>query len=156
MFDVTDVWAERGALVHSILTALPEWFGRPEALEAYVAEANELPMLAARSPIGNHFVGFLSLKLHTPVAAEAYVLGVRRQLHRQGCGRALFEAAERRLSAQGIRYLTVKTIAGSHPDPHYAATRRFYEAIGFEPVEMFPTLWGERSPCLMMIKLLGS
>jgi hypothetical protein len=31
-------------------------------------------------------------------------------------------------------------------------TRKFYEAIGFVPLEVFPTLWGSENPCLVMIK----
>ena len=57
--------------------------------------------------------------------------------------------------AQGVRYLTVKTLAADHPDPHYAATRRFYEALGFEPLEVFPTLWDADTPCLLMLKCLA-
>jgi GNAT superfamily N-acetyltransferase len=91
-------------------------------------------------------IGFLSLKHHTDAAAEAYVLGVHREHYRLGCGRAMFEAAECRLAAEGVRYLTVKTLAADHPDRNYAATRRFYEAIGFEPVEVFPTLWNGDNP----------
>jgi ribosomal protein S18 acetylase RimI-like enzyme len=107
-------------------------------------------MLAVKAD-GGH-VGFLSVKAHTPVAAEAYVLGVERAWHRRGRGRALFGAAERVLAGQGVRFLTVKTLAASHPDPFYAATRRYYEAIGFEPIEVFPTLWSENNPCLLMLK----
>jgi hypothetical protein len=44
--------------------------------------------------------------------------------------------------------LTVKTLSPSRPDPNYAGTRRFYEAVGFLPIEEFPTLWGANNPCL--------
>ncbi|WP_419825670.1 hypothetical protein [Sphingomonas sp.] len=69
-------------------------------------------------------------------------------------GAAPLDEAERRLAAVGIRWLTVKTLAASHPDPHYARTRAFYEAIGFQPLEVFPTLWGDDTPCLLMVKPL--
>jgi ribosomal protein S18 acetylase RimI-like enzyme len=153
MFEIIDLKDGRGVLARRILSGLPDWFGIPESVDAYVAASELLPMFAVRSE-GN-LVGFLSVKAHTPVAAEAYVMGVERAWHRRGCGRALFAAAERMLSAQGARYLTVKTLAASHPDPFYAATRRFYEAIGFEPIEVFPTLWNEENPCLLMLKRLG-
>jgi len=39
--------------------------------------------------------------------------------------------------------------------PGYAATRRFYEAIAFEPIEVFPALWGPDNPCLLMLKGLS-
>ena len=88
------------------------------------------------------FAGFLSLKRHTPFAAEIYVMGVKRRFHRQGIGRALIDEALQFCGRQGVQFLTVKTLAPSHPDPHYEATRKFYEAAGFRPVEIFPTLLG--------------
>jgi GNAT superfamily N-acetyltransferase len=153
MIDIFHVEAGRGTLARSILDTLPEWFGIPAALAEYVRNAERLPMLAAR--VGSpEPVGFLSLRRQTSVAAEAYVLGVRREWHRQGVGRLLFAAAERRLLADGVRYLTVKTLSGTHPDPNYAMTCRFYEAIGFEPLEELPTLWGKDNPCLLLVKPL--
>lgn len=141
-------------IARSILSGLPEWFGIPASLEMYVDAAARMPMATARNGAGEP-LGFLSLRRHSPRVAEAFVLGVRRDLHRQGVGRALFTAAQCALSAEGVRYLTVKTPASGHPDPHYAITRRFYETIGFEPLETLPTLWGEGMPCLFMIKAIG-
>lgn len=140
----------RGEIARAVLAALPDWFGRPASVDAYVAAADHLPMLVARGPDGA-VVGFLSLKEHSAVAAEAYVLGVMPEWHRRGVGRALFDRAVSHLAARGFRYLTVKTLAADHPDPHYAMTRRFYEAIGFEPLEVFPTLWDPDTPCLLMV-----
>ncbi len=150
---IEEVGRDRDALARSILEDLPDWFGRKDAREDFIQAAAKLPMLAAMDVDGKP-VGFLSVKEHTSVAAEAYVLGVVRRRHRQGIGRALFDHAERQLATRGFRYLTVKTLAASHPDPNYAATRRFYEAIGFEPLEVFPTLWGSDNPCLLMVKVL--
>ena len=72
--------------------------------------------------------------------------------HRQGVGRQLFRHVEGVLSRSGCVYLTAKTVAETHPDAPYAATQSFYESLGFLPVEVFPTLWGEANPCLLMIK----
>ena len=33
-------------------------------------------------------------------------------------------------------------------------TRLFYEAMDFRPLEELKTLWGERLPCLIMVKKL--
>ena len=68
------------------------------------------------------------------------MLGVRPEWRRKGVGRQLFAAVERGLRARGVRFLTVKTVAAPDDDPVYGATRRFYEAIGFVPVEVFPAL----------------
>jgi hypothetical protein len=50
--------------------------------------------------------------------------------------------------------LHVKTLAPSDPDPGYAATRRFYEATGFVPLEELPQVWGPENPCLLMVRVL--
>lgn len=64
-------------------------------------------------------------------------------------------AAEDHLRAAGVGFLQVKTLSPTHPDPFYARTRQFYQSMGFQPLEEFPTLWGEANPCLLMIKHLG-
>lgn len=55
---------------------------------------------------------------------------------------------------RGIRLLEVKTLGASHPDAGYARTRHFYEKQGFLPLEE-TDLWGEGTPCLIMVKPLG-
>ena len=49
----------------------------------------------------------------------------------------------------------VKTLAASHPSPEYAQTRAFYEALGYVPLEVFPTLWAAHLPVLQLVKALG-
>jgi ribosomal protein S18 acetylase RimI-like enzyme len=151
------VLAETGdaATARRILDDLPAWFGDARAKEHYIAATASLPVLVARRP-GGTAVGFLSLKLHSEVAAEVFVLGVLRAHHRSGCGRALIGAAAAHLAAEGFRFLTVKTLAADNPDPGYRDTRHFYAAMGFQPLEVFPALWGEALPCLMMIRELRS
>ena len=82
------------------------------------------------------------------------MLGVKKPWQRRGAGKALFEAAETSCLEAGMKFLTVKTLAASHPDPSYARTRAFYEAIGFLPLEVFPTLWSHDNPCVLMVKAL--
>jgi GNAT superfamily N-acetyltransferase len=150
---IAEVRSGRSELARSILERLPQWFGRPDALEAYIRAADTLPMFAGWTDEGSA-LGFLSLKEQTAATVEAFVLGVVPEHHRRGVGGALFAHAEREMARRGYRFLTVKTLAASHPDPHYAATRRFYEAIGFMPLEVFPTLWDPDTPCLFMVKPL--
>jgi len=54
----------------------------------------------------------------------------------------------------GRIYLTVKTLDESREDEGYARTRRFYYAMGFQPLEVFPMLWDADNPCLCMLKYL--
>ncbi len=152
MIEVKPVTVGKAALCRSVLDELPEWFGIAEARDAYVADADRLPMLAGHA--GGTVAGFVLLKPQTRAAAEIHVMGVRRLSHRQGVGRHLVEAACNWAMERNLLFLTVKTLAADHPDPHYAVTRQFYEAVGFLPLEVFPTLWDEGNPCLLMVRRL--
>ena len=56
------------------------------------------------------------------------------------------------LAASGVEFLQVKTLSAARPDAGYDATRAFYLAYGFRPLEEFPTLWDPANPALQMIK----
>jgi ribosomal protein S18 acetylase RimI-like enzyme len=129
---------------------LPEWFGIEEYTQQYIKDIESLPTWLAL--IGDQVVGFLAIHEHYPQAAEIHTIGVRPELHRQGTGRALVQAAENYLRQRGGAYLQVKTLSPSRPDERYASTRSFYAAMGFQPLEEFPELWEPGNPCLQMIK----
>jgi GNAT superfamily N-acetyltransferase len=139
--------AARSRLCESVLRDLPDWFGIEEATAAYIRDIAELPTFG----VGDD--ALLALKLHTPRAAEVYVMGVRRARHGQGLGTALLLAAEEYLGTRGFEYLQVKTLGPSWPDEGYERTRRFYEARGFVPLEEIHGLW-EHNPCLLLVKRL--
>jgi coenzyme F420-0:L-glutamate ligase/coenzyme F420-1:gamma-L-glutamate ligase len=142
--------AERSRIAEAVLRDLPEWFGIEQATQAYIEAASTLPTFAVEPD-----AGFLCLKQHTPRAAELYVMGVQREQHRRGIGRALVAAAESWCRAHGIRYLQVKTLGPSRPDPEYDRTRAFYEALGFIALEEFRGLWDEENPALLLVKDVG-
>jgi len=79
-------------------------------------------------------------------------MGVLRERHRRGIGRALVERCERHCRDAGMEFLTVKTVDEARANESYAKTRLFYAAMGFRPLEVFPLLWDERNPCLFMAK----
>lgn len=135
-----------------ILRALPEWFGIEAAILQYEREINNLPTFLAKSD--EQVLGFLSLKQHNSYSAEVYVMGVRPETQRGGIGRALVEAAEAHARGLGIEYMQVKTLGPSNPDPGYARTRAFYEALGFRPLEELRQIWDKQNPCLIMVKRL--
>ena len=139
---------ERSRLCEEILRELPQWFGLEEPLREYAVASRGLPTFA----VGRD--GFLALTVQSEPAAEIRVMGVRPERHRAGIGTALVEAAERFLVERGVEYLQVKTLGPSHPSEAYAATRRFYEAQGFRPLEELTAVWGEANPCLIMVKHL--
>jgi GNAT superfamily N-acetyltransferase len=94
----------------------------------------------------------LTLRAHTPYAAEIVVMGVVPEQHRCGIGRAMLEAAEAWLAGRDITYLRVKTLSPRSADEGYAATRAFYYGSGFRPLEEMPDLWGRDQPALQMVK----
>ncbi len=137
-----------------ILRALPDWFGIESAVQQYIQEIDCLPTLLALQDQVDYPLGFLTLKAHTPYAAEIYVMGILPQLRGRGIGRALVEASANHLRGQGIEYLQVKTLGPSREDAGYAATRAFYQAIGFRPLEELKQLWDADNPCLILIQRL--
>jgi coenzyme F420-0:L-glutamate ligase/coenzyme F420-1:gamma-L-glutamate ligase len=143
--------ATRSRIAEAVLRDLPEWFGIEEATTAYIEAAAALPTFAVEPD-----VGFFCLKQHTPRAVELYVMGVRREHHRRGIGRALVDAAESWCRARGIRYLHVKTLGPSRPSRGYGATRAFYEALGFVALEELHGLWDDENPALILVKDVGA
>lgn len=133
-----------------ILRSLPDWFGIKEAIADYASQIDRLPSFLALN--SEKTTGFLSLKLHNPYSAEVYVMGVLPDAHRRGIGKALMDEAQNWLRTQKFEYLQIKTLAPSRSDANYAATRDFYYAMGFRPLEEFKQIWDEYNPCLIMVK----
>jgi ribosomal protein S18 acetylase RimI-like enzyme len=138
--------------VSDLLGGLPDWFGIEESVRGYIDAARTLPSIAAE--VDGDVVGVCVLRPHTPVAAEIELLAVRRDLHRGGIGRRLVGRAEADLVAAGVRLLQVKTRGPSGESEPYARTRRFYEALGFLPLEERSDIWGPENPCLILVKPL--
>jgi ribosomal protein S18 acetylase RimI-like enzyme len=141
--------------VERILRDLPDWFGIESSLLEYVESARHLPTYAAFDAEG-HAVGVCLVEHHGPAAAEIELIAVLRDHHRRGVGRQLLAAVAEDLRAAGVHLLQVKTLGRADASEEYAATRRFYEAIGFVDLEEFPAgaLWPEHA-CLLMVEHLG-
>ena len=152
MHTIRQICSGKGAAWAEVLETLPEWFGIAEANAMYVRNVEALPCFGAY--FDDSIVGFLAVKVHTPFAAEIYVVGVKAMHRRTGIGRELVAHGQRYLAERDVRFFTVKTLSPSRPDPGYEETRRFYEAMGFMPIEEFPTLWNADNPALMMAKVL--
>ncbi len=142
-----------GAVARQILESLPEWFGVAASVDDYVRHVERTSAFVAREDAGTA-IGFLSLAPQTEATTELLVMGVLKEHHRKGIGAQLLASAEASERERGIHYLSVKTLAPTHPDRRYEKTRNFYSANGLAPVEIFPTLWGPDNPCLLMIKSL--
>lgn len=143
---------EKSRICRNILQSLPDWFGIPEAIESYVEEVRQMATWAAYHD--NTECGFISINQPNEFTAEIHVMGILKEFHRLGIGKALVETAEQRLREQSFRFLQVKTLSPSRENAEYELTRGFYLKLGFVPVEEFKTLWGEANPCLQLIKVI--
>lgn len=145
---------QREQEIEAILRSLPRWFGIEKALLMYVADSAKKPTFAAE--IEDELAGFITLTRHFPESWEVHCIAVAAHHRNAGIGSPLLAHAERFAESQGARFLQVKTVAHTSPSPEYAETRRFYEARGFAPLEIFPELWNPRNPALQLVRLLRS
>lgn len=147
---VEDV-AEKKQISRTILEALPDWFGIPEAREQYIKESAAQPFFAAY--YSEKPIGFLCLKETGKETVELCVMGVLKDYHRKGVGRKLFEQAKEMAKRLGYSFMQVKTVQmGRYED--YDATNHFYLSLGFKEFEVFPTLWDEWNPCQVYVMAL--
>lgn len=140
-------------ICNTVLRALPDWFGIEQSIVDYVYDVQQMPFYAALD--GETTVGFIAVKDHNPYTAEVHVMGILPTHHRRGLGAKLIRQCEEYCAESGKRFLTVKTLDASAEYEPYDRSRNFYLAQGFIPVEVFPQIWGESNPCLMLIKPVG-
>ena len=139
---------EKGRIAEEILAALPEWFGLPDSRAEYVRESRGQVFWADVE--SGEARGFLALKETSPHTAELYVMGVLPPYHRQGIGRALFDAFYQYAKSHGYAFLQVKTVReGCYPE--YDRTIAFYRSLGFRELECFPALWDPWNPCQILV-----
>jgi GNAT superfamily N-acetyltransferase len=143
--------AGESAQCESIMRRLPGWFGIEDSIVGYAKDTEAMETWVAE--IGGDVVGFLTLNQRRPSSSEIHVVALLEQFHGSGVGRDLVEHAEDLLVDRGIEYLQVKTLGPSRPNAEYERTRGFYEHVGLRPLEE-NRLWGERNPCLIMVKHL--
>ena len=139
-----------GIVCENILRSLPDWFGIEESLVQYVKDANTMHTMLAKDD--DVVIGFLTIKKHFPETAEIHCMGILPQYHRKGIGKLLIKELENYLKDDGLKILQVKTVSADRDCSAYAKTRAFYKAVGFIPLEVFPTLWDRANPCLVLVK----
>ena len=151
MIRVVEDPTEKRAIVRHILEALPEWFEVEESREAYIRDsADRLTVGAFEEDMP---IGFLCLKETGRETIELAVMGVLKDHHRKGIGRALFEKARQIAKEQGYSFMQVKTVAmGYYED--YDLTNLFYQSLGFKEFEVIPTFWDEANPCQIYVMAL--
>lgn len=136
----------------AIIRGLPDWFGLEEGIAEARGYLESQDGFVAEED--GEVIGFLTCASELPESAEITWMAVAAGAHRRGIGRALVDALVSKTREDGRELLLVKTLAGSHPSPEYAATRAFYRSMGFLPVAVFPDLWGPANPCLLMVRPL--
>lgn len=145
---------QKATIANEVLRALPAWFGIETALVEYVKDSQTMPFYVAYEK--GSAIGFVAIKQHNAYTAEVYVMGVLKEYHRQGIGKALIEQVQTYCLSNALCCLSVKTLAETAKSIEYEQTRKFYKRIGFIPLEIFPDLWDVANPCLFLIKWLAS
>ena len=142
---------EKKEIARRVLEALPEWFEVPDAREGYIS-GSEGKLFFAAEDSGTP-AGFLYLKETGKETVELAVMGVLKEYHRRGIGRAMFRTAKKRAEEAGYEFMQVKTVRmGVYED--YDRTNLFYRSLGFRELEVIPVLWGAENPCQIYVMKL--
>ena len=142
---------EKQKIAREVLEALTEWFEVEESREGYISDSKDWIFFAAEED--GKYAGFLCLKETGKATVELAVMGVKKEFHRHGIGRQLFNEAKKTAAAIGYSFMQVKTVKmGVYDD--YDITNRFYLACGFQEFEVFETLWDEANPCQIYVMSL--
>ena len=139
---------EKAKIVEEVLLDLPEWFGLPESTKAYIKESKELPLWVAKTD--DSIIGFITLKETSKDVCEIHCMGIKKAFHRKGIGKKLQDSFED-FAKENYEYIQVKTVDEGYYT-EYDQAIAFYKSIGFKKMEVFPTLWDEWNPCLILIK----
>lgn len=143
--------ALKQAIARKVLENLHDWFEVEEGREQYIRECAGWMFFAARE--GDDYVGFLCLKETGRQTVELAEMGVVREHHRSGLGRALFAEARKAAAEAGYSFMQVKTVKmGVYDD--YDATNRFYLSLGFAELEVIEEIWGKENPCQIYVMSL--
>lgn len=142
---------EKEMISRTILEALPDWFGIPEAREEYIVNSVNQQLFAAVKE--EKTIGFLCLKQTGKDTVEVSVMGVLKEFHRHGIGRKLFMKARENAIKDGFSFIQVKTVQMGQYD-NYDNTNKFYISLGFKEFEILPTLWDEWNPCQVYVMAL--
>ncbi|MBR3082435.1 MAG: GNAT family N-acetyltransferase [Clostridiales bacterium] len=138
-------------IARKVLEALHDWFEVDESREKYISDCADWIFFAAKEDGG--YAGFLCLKETGRETVELAVMGVLKEFHRKGLGRALFEEAKKIATEEGYSFMQVKTVKmGVYED--YDRTNRFYLSCGFKELEVINEIWGDENPCQIYIMSL--
>lgn len=112
---------QKAKIAWEVLLDLPDWFGIPEARDAYKT--------------GNEIIGFITLTETSPETGEIHCMGVKQAYHRQGIGTQLYLELEKH-AKEKYKYLQVKTVEEGHY-AEYDQTVAFYRSVAFPNLRSF-------------------
>ena len=139
---------EKSQIVEEVLLDLPDWFGLPDSTKEYIEQSKQLVLFSAHH--NDTTLGFITLKETSCDTCEIHCMGVKKEFHHKGIGKLLYKQFEE-YAKNKYEYVQVKTVdEGKYPE--YDQTIAFYKSLGFKKLEVFPMLWNEWNPCLIMIK----
>lgn len=140
----------------------PEEYNKPAEIKWDTPIPFEKPSLPtfpvdALPKIIKDYVVAVAETTQTPVdmaaTAEIYCMGIMKDYQGQNYGRKLYEAFESYAKSHGYKFIQVKTVKFGVYEC-YDKTNKFYQAMGFSELEVFPTLWDEWNPCQILIKAI--
>lgn len=138
-------------IARDILFDLAEWFENETAIENYIEKSSKMPFIGGF--IGDKPVAFIVLNKTSDETCEIFVMGVKKDFHRLGIGKLIYEQFEQLARNLGFSYVQVKTVASGYYK-EYDLTNKFYQAMGFAKLEILKDLWDEQNPCQIYIKCL--
>lgn len=138
-------------IARDILFDLAEWFENETAIENYIEKSSKMPFIGGF--IGDNPVAFIVLNRTSDETCEIFVMGVKKDFHRLGIGKLIYEQFEQLARNLGFSYVQVKTVASGYYK-EYDLTNKFYQAMGFAKLEILKDLWDEQNPCQIYIKCL--
>ena len=149
--NVIENQGDKANIVEEVLLDLPDWFGLPDSTQEYIEQSKQLVLFSAQH--NETLLGFITLKETSCDTCEIHCMGVKKEYHHKGIGKLLFNQFEE-YAKDKYDYIQVKTVdEGKYPE--YDQTISFYKSVGFKKLEVFPTLWDEWNPCLIMIKKIS-
>jgi GNAT superfamily N-acetyltransferase len=136
----------------AVVASLPDWFGLEEGIREAAELVRTAPGLVAETD--GEVSGFVTHAPRSSAAVEITWIAVHARHRGSGIGTALLASLAEQVRSAGVRLLVVKTLSDREdPGPEYAATRAFYLARGFIPVQELD-IWGPENPAQLLVKPL--
>ena len=116
---------EKERIARELLEGLTEWFEVEESREGYISDSKDWIFFASEED--GLVNGFLCLKETGKATVELAVMGVLKEYHRRGVGRALYEHVLAYARENGFHHVTLNVWCCN------PSAMEFYEKCGLVP-----------------------